>query len=445
MTRYNTQKLLLTSLLKKGVPSKHILCLFFLTSVLVLIYGEISINDIFQKQYSCLTINLTNNFHVTTVTPQDLTILSTTHLTLNKLPILKRLSTRKHLDIENYLRNNYKLNSVIFLFTKEKMIGTRNDPTFSPFWAIIHVDLDTNKIIDSKWASESFSNEIKSKLQTWIHENSSTFLLNSKIICIPSQFYNMETKFYNQNGFIFKNSEFIKIPRDKQPKSFKDIKSYFSTRNIRNIDEFIELLHEFNMNYSKIIDSFKPNSKISGVPFFSLFLLPENKYAIMLFIFVLLIAIVYNIGFILKYFRILSRKLIRISYYIQSYMIKQELKLIEREFDKDLNCYEFIFVNHKNLEIRDILKHIYRFQSTDKELNKFSNNKYLILTGLTEDITFNIHPNILVRSDDSFNKYYKSTITYVANRMEQGYELNNIQIVQLQVFGGDKVFKNKIN
>lgn len=69
--------------------------------------------------------------------------------------------------------------------------------------------------------------------------------------------------------------------------------------------------------------------------------------------------------------------------------------------------------------------------------------KFLILIGVSEDISFNIHPNILVNIDDDFDKYYKSAYSYGVDRIEQGYEMNNIQILQLQVFGRDKIFKNK--
>ena len=65
----------------------------------------------------------------------------------------------------------------------------------------------------------------------------------------------------------------------------------------------------------------------------------------------------------------------------------------------------FILSNHKLLENKDLFFQIYMFLMTNKDFLNFGEYKVIIVNGRIKDTTFNLHHNVLIKNDTTFQTY----------------------------------------
>jgi hypothetical protein len=65
----------------------------------------------------------------------------------------------------------------------------------------------------------------------------------------------------------------------------------------------------------------------------------------------------------------------------------------------------FLLSNHKLLDHTELFFQIYMFLMTSKEFLEFGEYKIIIVNAKIKKVTFNLHPNVLIKNDTSFKAY----------------------------------------
>jgi hypothetical protein len=65
----------------------------------------------------------------------------------------------------------------------------------------------------------------------------------------------------------------------------------------------------------------------------------------------------------------------------------------------------FLLSNHKLLEHKELFFQIYMFFMTSKQFLEFGEYKIIIVNARIKNISFNLHPNVLIKNDTSFQAY----------------------------------------
>lgn len=108
---------------------------------------------------------------------------------------------------------------------------------------------------------------------------------------------------------------------------------------------------------------------------------------------------------------------------------ESSLQILEVKTDKNMRCLKIIMANNKLLEGEELFKGIYTTIMKNKDFLNFGYQKIIILSVvLFSDSEHNLHSNILISNDTSFEEYH-STISHELdkyNNIQYGYHNESI-------------------
>jgi hypothetical protein len=104
----------------------------------------------------------------------------------------------------------------------------------------------------------------------------------------------------------------------------------------------------------------------------------------------------------------------------------------------------FVLSNKKLLEKKDLFYQIYMFLMTNKDFLYFGEHKVIIVNGIIKDDIFNLHHNILIKNDTTFYDYWNEIEDILENVYEDGYAIEGIPIVEINVWNLDHLANKKI-
>jgi len=89
------------------------------------------------------------------------------------------------------------------------------------------------------------------------------------------------------------------------------------------------------------------------------------------------------------------------------------LKILEIKYNKSMRSLSIVMINNELLDDNDeLFKGIYNTIINCDEFNNFGSDKIIILSCILEDNReFNLHSNVLINKDTSFEEYYNSMIS----------------------------------
>jgi hypothetical protein len=119
----------------------------------------------------------------------------------------------------------------------------------------------------------------------------------------------------------------------------------------------------------------------------------------------------------------------------------EKIKIITKKYDENRKCYRVFYLNLKNLDERENLFEIFKLVKYDPELKSFSKDKIVIASVIADDTQFNLHPNILIKENNTFEEYFLEAIKHVKTRSKGGYHIDAIDSVHLYIWPADKTFK----
>src|SRR5258705_1539046 len=118
----------------------------------------------------------------------------------------------------------------------------------------------------------------------------------------------------------------------------------------------------------------------------------------------------------------LSFNLIELLIYINKEV--SQLQILEVNHNKNMRCLKITMVNNSLLEGEDLFKGIYNTLMNNKDFLNFGFQKIIILSVvLLSDTEHNLHSNILITNDTTFEEYH-STISHELakyNNLQYGY------------------------
>lgn len=118
---------------------------------------------------------------------------------------------------------------------------------------------------------------------------------------------------------------------------------------------------------------------------------------------------------------------------LETFLAEDNLILIrtsQHTLGRNIN---FILSNHKLLESKDLFFKIYMFLFTNKKFLEFGEYKVIIVHGRIKDITFNLHHNVLIKNETSFEDYWNKIEDALENIYEKGYPVVGIPIIEINV------------
>jgi hypothetical protein len=111
-----------------------------------------------------------------------------------------------------------------------------------------------------------------------------------------------------------------------------------------------------------------------------------------------------------------------------------DLKILETYFDSNMRCLKFTMSNNNSLEGENLFKGIYQTLMSNKEFITFGFNKIIILSvTLSNNREYNIHSNILVDNETSFEDYYSLVSEELGNYNNLQYGYHNEEILKYNV------------
>ena len=107
------------------------------------------------------------------------------------------------------------------------------------------------------------------------------------------------------------------------------------------------------------------------------------------------------------------------------------LQIVEINHDLNLRCLKLVMINNNNLEGKELFKGIYSTLMSDKEFINFGYNKIIILSGvIASNQEYNLHCNILVNNDTTFESYYDEVVNDLSNYNNLEYGYHNEEILK---------------
>jgi hypothetical protein len=108
---------------------------------------------------------------------------------------------------------------------------------------------------------------------------------------------------------------------------------------------------------------------------------------------------------------------------------ESSLQILEVKTDNNMRCLKVTMVNNSLLEGEELFKGIYTTLMNNKDFLNFGFQKIIILSVvLVSDSEHNLHSNILINNDTTFNEYH-STISHELdkyNNLQYGYHNESI-------------------
>ena len=130
--------------------------------------------------------------------------------------------------------------------------------------------------------------------------------------------------------------------------------------------------------------------------------------------------------------------LIFINFTLLEILINQNkssfLQILEINKDVNLRCLKFSMVNNNNLESEELFRGIYETLMSNKEFINFGYQKIIILSAvLATNQEYNLHSNILIDNETTFEQYYKEVSNELSNYNNLQYGYHNELIVRFVV------------
>ena len=82
--------------------------------------------------------------------------------------------------------------------------------------------------------------------------------------------------------------------------------------------------------------------------------------------------------------------------------------------------------NDKLLEKKDLFNAIYLFLMNNQDFLNFGERKVIIIMGKIKNETFNLHHNILIKNNNTFEEYGDKIKDIIMDRYEDGYAIEGI-------------------
>ena len=138
------------------------------------------------------------------------------------------------------------------------------------------------------------------------------------------------------------------------------------------------------------------------------------------------------------YFILLSLFIMEILIYINKEI--NSLKVLTVQYDKNLRCLKITMFNNHLLESEALFKAIYNTLMTNDEFKFLGFQKIIILSCVLENNKeCNLHSNILIDNDTSFEEYYSYTSKELSNynNLLYGYNNENVNRYIIKVWNVD--------
>ena len=84
------------------------------------------------------------------------------------------------------------------------------------------------------------------------------------------------------------------------------------------------------------------------------------------------------------------------------------------------------------------------FLMTNKDFLKFGEFKIIFVNGRVKNTTFNLHHNVLIKNDTSFNVYWNKIEDALESITEKGYTVLGVPIIEINVWNMDLYANKKI-
>jgi hypothetical protein len=105
---------------------------------------------------------------------------------------------------------------------------------------------------------------------------------------------------------------------------------------------------------------------------------------------------------------------------------------------------QFVLSNKKLFEKKDLFFQIHQYLMNNKEFLEFGGNKVIIVNGKIKNEVFNLHHNILIKNDTTFDDYWNEIEDILENRYEDGYAIEGIPMIEINVWNLDHLANKKI-
>ena len=102
------------------------------------------------------------------------------------------------------------------------------------------------------------------------------------------------------------------------------------------------------------------------------------------------------------------------------------MELITTAKDHNLRCIDYYLNNNLLLTGSDIALSIYNTVFTLDSFKSLGKNKIVIVTGKDDLFTFNVHPNVFVTNNTTYQEYFNAVKDLINNRYDQSGYLNEI-------------------
>jgi len=157
---------------------------------------------------------------------------------------------------------------------------------------------------------------------------------------------------------------------------------------------------------------------------------------------------------ILKILNYIIKLLINFKNKIEKYLLKDNLTLIITSRNTLGRNIQFVLSNKKLLEKKDLFYQIHRYLMNNKDFLDFGENKVIIVSGRIKNETFNLHHNILIKNNTTslafarlrakVDDYWDNIEDILENRYEDGYAIDGIPIIEINVWNLDHLANKKI-
>jgi|SRR5271154_7368189 len=109
---------------------------------------------------------------------------------------------------------------------------------------------------------------------------------------------------------------------------------------------------------------------------------------------------------ILKILNYIIKLLINFKNKIEKYLLKDNLTLIIISQNTLGRNIQFLLSNNKLLEKKDLFFQIHQYLMNNKEFLDFGEHKVIIVNGKIKNEIFNLHQNILIKNNTTFEEYW---------------------------------------
>ena len=140
---------------------------------------------------------------------------------------------------------------------------------------------------------------------------------------------------------------------------------------------------------------------------------------------------------ILKY---ILKLLARFTKLINSLINKAEMLLTEdtlslittsrNTLGRNIN---FVLSNSKLLEKEKLFFQIYQYLMSNEDFLEFGKRKVIMVNGKIKNETFNLHHNVLIENETTFEDYWDNIKDILGERYEDGYAIEGIPMIEINV------------